>query len=120
MPTEVQFRNPSLEKPAGSEGKGGKFSLSYESDAPVTGRSMREDEHTARVSEDGRQENNEGGSANGGTVRPHSRCILILPWGPLGPWQGHLRLQGPFPLCGVFLPQMSASLCFSLTLSQLL
>ena len=120
MPTGVQFRNPSLEKPAGSEGKGGKFSLSYESDAPVTGKSMRADEHTARVSEDRRQENNEGGSANGGTVRPHSRCILILPWGPLGPWQGHLRLQGPFPLCGVFLPQMSASLCFSLTLSQLL
>ena len=59
MPTGVQFRNPSLEKPAGSEGKGGKFSLSYESDAPVTGKSVREDEHTARVSEDGRQENNE-------------------------------------------------------------
>lgn len=120
MPTGVQFRNPSLEKPAGSEGKGGKFSPSYESDAPVTGKSMREDEHTGRVSEDGRQENNEGGSANVGTVHPHSSAISILPWGPLGPWQGHLQLQGPFPLCGVFLPQMSASLFFSLTLSQLL
>lgn len=62
---------------------------------------------------------NEGGSANGGTVHHTADAISVLPWGALGPWQGHLQLQGPFPLCDVFLPQMSAFLCFSLTLSQL-
>lgn len=120
MPTGVQFKNPSLEKPAGSEGKGGKFSLSYESDAPVTGKSVREDEHTARVSEDGRQENNEEDQLMVALFTHTADAISIFPWDPLGPWQGHLQLQGPFPLCDIFLPQMSASLCFSLTLSQLL